>query len=112
LRIWTRTHVVAHNLVHYNLVHYNLTSKQLEYARAAEATWSSNARFGTGGARTSAGSGAFETALEQRLESELEPNVCCRASSSNPECRLGQTWLSTDQQTGRLLYMSTPQGRS
>ena len=64
-----------------SMVHYKLTSNQLEYARAAEATWSSNARFGTGGARTSAGSGAFETALEQRLESELEPNVCCRASS-------------------------------
>ena len=81
----------------------------------ANSSNTANAHFGTSGARTSAGSGTFETALELPLElpleSDVEPDACCRTSSSGPELSSGQTWLSTDQQSGRLLYMSTSPGR-
>jgi hypothetical protein len=78
----------------------------------ANSSNTANAHFGTSGARTSAGSGTFETALELPLESDVEPDACCRTSSSGPELSSGQTWLSTDQQSGRLLYMSTSPGGS
>jgi hypothetical protein len=35
-----------------------------------------------------------------------------RESVRSPELSAGQTWLFTDQQSGRLLYMSTSPGRS
>ena len=81
-------------------------------SNTANSSNTANAHFGTSGARTSAGSGAFETALELPLESDVEPYACCRTSSSGPELSSGQTWLSTDQQSGRLLYMSTSPGGS
>ena len=54
----------------------------------------------------------YEIMLKKFRSYKNAARTVVRESVRSPELSAGQTWLSTDRQNGRLLYMSTSQRRS